>query len=328
MNTVLKQGLAKRREADALFADALHSVEGIAREGGNQAKNAQTTQAQTVARIQNLSTLVFFGIAALALASLGIGVVVGRRVLKAILESEEQLAANAASMEDILRQVAENSASLREASQSLSEASGTVTQNVETIAHDSRQMNASIGIIAQHVAEAAEVGGTADSLAGSTASIVSGLEKTIKQIRDFTDNIRAIASRTRLLALNATIEAAHAGEAGAGFAVVADEVRNLASRTDNLTQEIDASSLGVYNQTGEVVKAIGEIQAIIGRIKEMQSGIAAAVNQQTSSTHEIASSIEEALICCRGSENRAGVNDLAKTLASMAEELDQVCRAA
>ena len=105
-------------------------------------------------------------------------------------------------------------------------------------------------------------------------------ERQAQKIGAVVELIQAIASQTNLLALNATIEAARAGEAGKGFAVVASEVKGLASQTAKATEEISAQIGAMQSSTNEAVVAIASINKTIGRMNEIASAIAAAVEQQ------------------------------------------------
>jgi methyl-accepting chemotaxis protein len=125
------------------------------------------------------------------------------------------------------------------------------------------------------------------------------------------------------LALNATIEAARAGEAGRGFAVVAQEVKALASQTAKATSEISNQIAEMQAATQDSVVAIKEIGGTIGRISEIATTIATAVEQQGAATQEITRNVQQAAagtakVASNISEVNAGA---AKTGAASADVL-------
>jgi methyl-accepting chemotaxis protein len=120
------------------------------------------------------------------------------------------------------------------------------------------------------------------------------LSQAATRIGDVVELINTIAGQTNLLALNATIEAARAGEAGRGFAVVASEVKALAEQTAKATGEISHQIASIQSATRDSVAAIKEISGTIGRISEISSTIASAVEEQGAATQEISRNIQQA----------------------------------
>jgi methyl-accepting chemotaxis protein len=93
-----------------------------------------------------------------------------------------------------------------------------------------------------------------------TSTITQKFRTQSEQVGNILDVIRGIADQTNLLALNAAIEAARAGEHGRGFSVVADEVRNLASRTQESTNEINVIIESIQQAVEEVTESSKKCQ--------------------------------------------------------------------
>jgi len=155
-------------------------------------------------------------------------------------------------------------------------------------------LTTSVNEISRQVQASARVATEAVDQSRKTNDRVGELSKAASLIGDVVELINSIAGQTNLLALNATIEAARAGEAGRGFAVVAAEVKALAEQTAKATGEIGKQIAGMQTATDESVGAIKEIGETIGRMSEISSTIASAVEEQGAATQEISRNVQQA----------------------------------
>jgi methyl-accepting chemotaxis protein len=204
-------------------------------------------------------------------------------------------------------------ASLRSASAAA--AAAQTGGNVQSVAAGAEQLLASVKEISRQVSHASDISSSAVNQADRVSDIVKRLEEATGKIGDVAKLIGDIAGQTNLLALNATIEAARAGEAGKGFAVVATEVKNLATQTARATGEISSQINAVQSSSHDAVIAIGEITGTINRINEVSSGIAAAVEEQSAVTGDIARNMQVAA---------AGVDQITNDIRSVSQAADMI----
>ncbi len=212
---------------------------------------------------------------------------------------------------------------------------------------------------AEHDAQAAEEGGrivfetvhemqSIKQTVTETANSVEELGKRGEQIGQIIAVINDIADQTNLLALNAAIEAARAGEHGRGFAVVADEVRKLADRTTKATDEIAQSITAIQTETQSAVERMGKgteqvaggaeraseagesLKNIVESSKaavDMIRSIAAAADQQSTASGQVANSIESISSFTRqSSEGASQAAEASGQLSSKAEQLQLLVR--
>jgi methyl-accepting chemotaxis protein len=218
-------------------------------------------------------------------------------------------------IDDELAEVARAMSETDERTVSAASAATQTSATVHAVAAGAEQLAGSVQEISRQVTAAMNMSVHAVSQAGEADRIVNGLAETTQKIGEITALISGIAAQTNLLALNATIEAARAGEAGRGFAVVANEVKALADQTRRATSEIAGQISGVQHSTRGAVSAIGSIAETIQNLNEISSGIAAAVEQQTAVTREIAENMHVA---------STGVEQISQNITSISAATNQV----
>lgn len=119
------------------------------------------------------------------------------------------------------------------------------------------------------------------------------LSRQTVEVTKIIEVIKDLVSDTELLAFNAAIIAAKAGAEGRGFSVVAEEIRDLADRTTNSAEEIEAIIKSIRKDTEQVNTSVESTGHFIGRGKELSLSTAQALSKIVSSSSQAAADSHE-----------------------------------
>jgi len=173
-------------------------------------------------------------------------------------------------------------------------AAAEVSQSIQFIASATEETTATMREVASHAIDASGLGQAGVEQITVAGKSVEDLRGASKRVEEVLRLINGVARQTHLLALNATIEAARAGEHGRGFAVVASEVKLLAEQTASATGNVAATMREIDEGSEHAGSSMNSVSETIYGMSTRQHSIAAAVEQQTSTTQAIARSTADA----------------------------------
>lgn len=165
---------------------------------------------------------------------------------------------------------------------------------IDSVAAGSEEMSASIREISETMSKSRETAVMATSKVEAADQQAHRLNTAAQAMGGIVQLITDITGQINLLALNATIESARAGEAGRGFAVVASEVKNLANQAKSATETISREIESLNNIAGDVAGSLGAIKGAIESVNEFIASTAAAVEEQSIVTSDMASNMQKA----------------------------------
>lgn len=198
--------------------------------------------------------------------------------------------------------------------------------NTNMVASAAEEMSSTINEIAENAEKARDISSKAVAQSKNASVKMGELGEAAQKISMVTETITEISEQTNLLALNATIEAARAGEAGKGFAVVANEIKDLARQTAQATLNIKNQIDDVQRTTKATVTEIDQISNVISGVNDIVGTIAAAVEEQTAATREIANNIAQASQGIQ--EVNENVSQSSIVASGIAEDISEVNHAA
>ena len=194
---------------------------------------------------------------------------------------------------DRSRELSASAGQMAASMSTIAENMGESSFNANSVASAAEEMTATVNEIAQNTDQAREISQEAVAKMNESSDRIKELESAARGIDAVVETISDISGQVNLLSLNATIEAARAGDAGKGFAVVASEIKELARQTSEASSDIKEKIENIQSSSRGALSRIDDISQVNTQVNDIVSMIAAAVEEQSTVTREIAQNIHQ-----------------------------------
>ncbi|GAB6098918.1 methyl-accepting chemotaxis protein [Halanaerocella petrolearia] len=267
-----------------------------------------------------------------------------RQIITNLLESAEDLSAYS---EELSASAQEGNATIENTDNLIKSISASIQQisaNTQQVNNFAQKTTSKTETGSQNIKETISSMKEINQAVANTTQVINNLSNTSHEIEEIINLIGDIAEQTNLLALNASIEAARANNtknstSGQGFTVVAEEIRQLATETNQATNNIADLIAETQEKSNIALDSIQNVKtkveqgesitqkagAIFTEIEEASEKTTTQIQQTASATETLAQDSSQVTNATEEIKNMSNeITNSSQELATMAQKIQRL----